>query len=99
MPVEGTPLTRAATQEASAPLLAESAARREAERAATGQVGRRAAPAPPPAPTVRVSIGRIEVRAIQPAPPPGAPPAPRRSGPRLSLEDYLRGRGAREGGA
>ena len=65
-----------------------SPARRDADRAA------------PPAPTVRVSIGRIEVRAVQPpsspappAPPPAGPPP----GPRVSLEEYLRERDARQG--
>ncbi len=47
----------------------------------------------PPAPTIRVAIGRIEVRAITPPP---APPARRettaRSGPPLSLDDYLKQR-------
>jgi hypothetical protein len=48
-------------------------------------------PAPPPAPppAIEITIGRVEVRAVQrPAPPPrpapAAPPAPR-----LSLEEYL----------
>lgn len=46
----------------------------------------------PAEPAVRVTIGRVEVRAIQPA----SPPAPRRlPEPRLTLEDYLRQR--REG--
>lgn len=84
------PLARSATQEAAAaPLLPETAS--QSHLPAMGQQERRAAPAPPPAPAVRVSIGRIEVRAIQPTPPP-APTTPRRSGPRVSLEDYLRGR-------
>jgi hypothetical protein len=40
------------------------------------------------APTVRINIGRIEVRAIAPqAQPPAAPPVPHR--PKLSLDDYL----------
>jgi hypothetical protein len=51
------------------------------------QESRQAAPEPPE-PTVRVSIGRIEVRAIA-SPPPAAPPAPARSGPAVSLDDYL----------
>ncbi len=43
------------------------------------------------APTVHISIGRIEVRAVtQPAPQPA--PKPVRRQPRLSLEDYLRQR-------
>lgn len=41
-------------------------------------------------PTVRVTIGRVEVRAIPPQPVVQPPPAPR---PELSLEDYLRQRG------
>jgi hypothetical protein len=41
-------------------------------------------------PVVRVTIGRIEVRATAPAPPPA--PAARPAGPRLSLEEYLRRR-------
>lgn len=44
-------------------------------------------------PTIRVTIGRIEVRATTPAPPPA--PAARPAGPRLTLEEYLRRR--REG--
>ena len=47
---------------------------------------------PPPAPTIRVTIGRIEVRAI----PPPATPAPRarppQPNPAPSLEDYLKQR-------
>jgi hypothetical protein len=54
---------------------------------------RMAAPEPP-APTIRVAIGRIEVRAITPPP---TPPArqratPARPGPALSLDDYLKRR-------
>jgi hypothetical protein len=45
-----------------------------------------------PAPTIRITIGRVDVRAIMPAVP--APrPAPKRSSPALSLEDYLKQRG------
>jgi hypothetical protein len=40
--------------------------------------------AEPPAPIIRVSIGRVEVRAAAPPPPPAPPP-----GPRISLDDYL----------
>jgi hypothetical protein len=39
------------------------------------------------APAIRVTIGRIEVRAITPPP---VPPAPARPGPELSLDDYLK---------
>lgn len=43
------------------------------------------------APVIRVNIGRIEVRAVTPAPP--APhPASLRPGPTLSLDDYLKQR-------
>lgn len=44
---------------------------------------------PEAAPTIRVTIGRIEVRAVTPP-----TPAPQRSAsaPRVSLDDYLRGR-------
>jgi hypothetical protein len=50
---------------------------------------------PQAAPVIRVSIGRVEVHAVmaQQAPPPPRPQA--RSGPSLSLEDYLK---EREGG-
>jgi hypothetical protein len=41
-----------------------------------------------PAPSIRVTIGRIEVRAIMPAPP--AASAPASPAPRLSLDEYLR---------
>jgi hypothetical protein len=43
----------------------------------------------PAAPTIRVSIGRIEVRAIMPPIPPARPTPPARPRPQLSLEDYL----------
>jgi hypothetical protein len=49
------------------------------------------APAPPGPPTIRVSIGRIEVRALMPPPP--LPAAP--SGPSLTLEAYLNERTGR----
>ena len=49
---------------------------------------------PEPAPTIKITIGRVDVRAIMPAAP--APrPAPTRPSPALSLEDYLK---QREGG-
>lgn len=48
--------------------------------------------AAPPPPSIHVTIGRIEVRAM-PSPVPGTPvPAPRRTEQILSLDDYLKGR-------
>jgi hypothetical protein len=41
-------------------------------------------------PSIRVTIGRIEVRAIMPAKEPAARPPTRRPGPKLSLDDYLK---------
>jgi len=63
---------------------------------ATQPPGRSAA-TPEPAPTIRVTIGRVEVRAITPPAPPVARPKPARTGPTLSLDDYLqqRSRGQR----
>ena len=43
------------------------------------------------APTIRVTIGRIDVRAVTP-PPPAPRPKPIRAGPTLSLDDYTRQR-------
>jgi len=71
------------------------------ERGPGGEVPGRAAvssseasPATPAvAPPIRVTIGRIEVKATAPAPPPA--PARPVAGPRMNLEDYLRRR--REG--
>ncbi|MBX9581698.1 MAG: hypothetical protein K2X87_15455, partial [Gemmataceae bacterium] len=51
----------------------------------------RVEPQPEGPPVVRVTIGRVEVRANFPSPPAGRPPAGRPA-PRLSLEDYLKGR-------
>jgi len=48
-----------------------------------------------PAPTIQVTIGRIEVRATSPAAPPQKQKA---ASPAMSLEEYL-GRRARRGGA
>jgi hypothetical protein len=49
----------------------------------------------PPAPTIQVKIGRIEIRAVT-TPPPAAPPKSRPSSsvPQLSLADYLKSRGS-----
>ncbi len=49
----------------------------------------RAASAPAPLPTIRVTIGRIEVRSSTPARQPAPVPAPRPR-PALSLDDYLK---------
>lgn len=43
-----------------------------------------------PAPVIRVTIGRIEVRALQPTPSPTVRPATRQPDNRLSLEAYLK---------
>jgi hypothetical protein len=67
-------------------------ARRPAPSVSTSIRAERERTAPPEPPTVHVSIGRVDVRAIV-APPPARPPAP---ATRPSLEDYLRGR---QGGA
>jgi hypothetical protein len=54
--------------------------------AATGPIA-----TPGPTPTIRITIGRVDVRAIMPVTP--APrPNPTRPGPALSLEDYLKQR-------
>jgi hypothetical protein len=54
--------------------------------------GRRSTQPPPSPPSVRVIIGRVEVRAVQPPEPPEArsPNGPR--SPRLTLDDYLKER-------
>ncbi|HEX8336383.1 MAG TPA: hypothetical protein VF621_06610 [Pyrinomonadaceae bacterium] len=46
-----------------------------------------------PQPTIEVTIGRIEVRAV--TPPAAPPPAPRErhEPPKMSLDDYLRAQG------
>jgi hypothetical protein len=44
-------------------------------------------------PVIRVTIGRVEVRAVNPPARPPAPPAPRPRQPSLSLGDYLAQRG------
>jgi len=55
----------------------------------------KAPPAEPAAPVIRVTIGRVDVRAVSaPAPPPRRQ-AP--TGPKLSLEEYLRSRNGRKG--
>jgi hypothetical protein len=69
------------------------------ERPRPAATGERPANDPTEAGTVHVSIGRIEVRAAQPAAPPRPmpepPPPPTPRAPTLSLDDYLR---RREGG-
>jgi hypothetical protein len=57
-----------------------------------GKAGRnpaRSASEPVPLPTIRVTIGRIEVRSSAPVHPPAASPASRPR-PALSLDDYLK---------
>jgi len=49
-----------------------------------------ARPAPAALPPIEVTIGRVEIRAVAPAPAPARPA--RAAGPRLSLDDYLRQR-------
>lgn len=45
------------------------------------------------APTIEVTIGRIEVRALTPPAPPPAPSRQRQAPPKMSLDDYLRAQG------
>jgi hypothetical protein len=52
-------------------------------------------PAPLAPPAIRVSIGRIEVRAVMPAPPPPPPPVAAPAAPLVTLEAYLRERTGR----
>jgi hypothetical protein len=49
-------------------------------------------PGSEPTSTIKVTIGRIEVRAVTPPARRAAPAKPTRSGPTLSLDDYLRQR-------
>ena len=58
--------------------------------AAPAPTRRQPAVDPPPAPTIRVTIGRVEVRAVLPPPAPARTPAP--ATPKLSLDEYLRSR-------
>jgi hypothetical protein len=46
---------------------------------------------PPGTPTIRVSIGRVEVRLVAPPAPP-SPSPPSQPKPAMSLDEYLRGR-------
>ena len=54
--------------------------------------GAQSRPTAPAAPTIRVTIGRIEVRAVSPAPRPAPASRPARPQPALSLEAYLQQR-------
>jgi len=51
---------------------------------------------PPPPPTIQVTIGRIEVRALPPQSPPVPRTTPRRRETILSLDEYLKGRNERQ---
>ena len=66
--------------------------RRAADRPATPRAETRKRATSPPArePTIQVTIGRIEVRAVTPPAQPAKPKKP--TAPRLSLDDYLRRR-------
>ena len=52
-----------------------------------GRLDERVPETPAEPPSIRVTIGRVEVRAVTP-PPPAEPPPPAK--PRISLDDYLR---------
>jgi hypothetical protein len=66
---------------------------RREERQESGPGEQRVPTAEPSAPTIKVAIGRIEVRAVTPSAPPVRQEAPSRPGPPLSLDDYLEQRG------
>jgi hypothetical protein len=63
--------------------------RRDAYRAGQERPGSQS-PEPPPMPTINVTIGRIEVKALPPA---AAPPRPQKTAaPLMSLDEYMRRR-------
>ena len=64
----------------------------EFEPSRRGERGQTAAAAMPPAPspTIEITIGRVEVRAVQPPAPVVRPQPAAPAAPRLSLEEYLR---------
>jgi hypothetical protein len=59
----------------------------DSDRERAARLGRRIPPSPP---TIQVTIGRVEVRAVQP--PPSVPPQPTSRAPELTLDDYLKSR-------
>ena len=84
------PARKPATQPAIVTI--QSAQRAREERAAPSFSPRLAPRAEGPrvsAPSVQVTIGRVEIRAVMP-PPPEQPPAPASSSPKLSLDEYLK---------
>jgi hypothetical protein len=66
-----------------------------APQTSSSESGRLSAAAPDAAPTIRVHIGRIDVRAVMPPAQQESRRAPARPRPSLTLEDYL---GRRSGG-
>lgn len=82
-------LDRSATPDAPRPVAPRTDRPRSNSQPERGSREPSAAPAPE-LPTIRVSIGRIEVRAI--APPVQRPAPARRPGPALALDDYLKQR-------
>ena len=65
---------------------------RQTEITAAGKRAAAQLPESHDAPTIKVTIGRIEVRAVTPTPTPPAPVKAQRSQPTLSLDDYLKQR-------
>lgn len=61
--------------------------------APSGAAGREPTSDTPPAPTIRISIGTVEIRAVNPAAPAPARPATAAARSRPSLDDYLAARG------
>jgi len=86
VPVDRPPIPRSMARDRPAPAGFADAAATASRRTAGG-------PAPAPETLVRVTIGRIEVRAAAPAAAQAPAPAARPAAPRLTLEEYLRRRG------
>jgi hypothetical protein len=92
--VQATSLRSSLVPVTPAPLVASNDSSRtfwKTETAGRHELFNRAAPVSP-APTIRVTIGRVEVRAILPPALPVARTSPARSGSAPSLEDYLKRR-------
>lgn len=82
--------TKSGVQQALAPIEIRSEAV-QAQSTLAAKPSSAAVPEPEPsAPTIRVSIGRIDVRAVTPPAPSAPRPAAMRPGPALSLDEYLK---------
>lgn len=92
-PVAAQPTASNARPSLSPPTVAQTGTARGAVPGGVGTTGREGVAQSTPPPTIEVTIGRIDVRAVAPPAAPPPPPRERHEPPKMSLDEYLRAQG------